>query len=286
MNSLLAILLRSIFLFIIILALTRVMGKGNLSKMQPFNFVCYMVVAIIASLISVNIITNIYLGLAALIVWALLPIAVDYLAMKSKWVHDLVRGRQWVVMKNGKVMEENLSKVRLTGEEFLSELRSKNVFNLADVEFAIMEATGDISLCLKSDKKPVTAHDLGTKISPKVQPETVILDGNILNEGLTNLGLNQRWLKVQLDNAGVALENVFIAQVDSSGDMYIDLFDDNIQVPQPKVKELLYANLEKAQADFMSFALETEDKEAKANFLHNAKELEKVLKKLKPYLLR
>ncbi|GIM27614.1 hypothetical protein CPJCM30710_02800 [Clostridium polyendosporum] len=286
MNNLLIIVLRSIFLFFLTLVLTRVMGKRSLSNMLPFNFICYLVVAIIASLISLNIITNLFFGLIALAIWGLFPIALDYLSMKSKWIHDVVTGKQWVLMKNGKVMEENLSEVRLTGEELLRELRSKNVFNLADVEFAIMESTGEINICLKSDKKPVTAHDLGTKVSPKVEPQTIILDGNILNEGLTNMGLNQEWLKTQLENAGVALENVFIAQVDSSGEIYIDLFDDNIQVPQPKVKELLYANIEKVQSDLMSFALETQSENAKSMYLYHAKKLEEVMKKLKPYLLR
>lgn len=285
MNSWLVILLRSIFLFFVTLILTRIIGKRNLSTMLPFDFICYTIVAIIASLISVNIITNIYFGLSALVVWGVLPIALDYLSMKSKWIHDLISGKQWILMKNGKVMEENLSEVRLTGEELLRQLRSKNVFNLADVEFAIMESTGEINVCLKSDKKPVTAHDLGTKVSPQIEPQTVILDGNILNEGLTNMGLNQMWLTTQLENAGVVLDNVFIAQVDSSGDMYLDLFDDKIQVQQPKVKELLYATLEKTQADLMSFALDTENKEAKAKYSDNAKKVEEVMKKLKPYLL-
>ena len=286
MNSWLVILLRTIFLFFVTLILVRFMGKRNLSTTLPFNFICYSVVAIIASLISVNIIRNLYFGLTALVVWGLAPIALDYLSMKSNWIHDLISGKQWVLMKNGKVMEENLSKARLTGEELLRELRSKNVFNLADVEFAIMESTGDINVCLKSNRKPATAHDLGIKVSPQVEPQTIILDGNILNEGLTNMGLNQSWLRAQLENSGVALENVFIAQVDSSGDIYLDLFDDNIKVQQPQVKELLYASLEKAQADLMSFALDTEDKEAKAKFAYNAKELEAVMAKLKPYLLR
>jgi len=74
--------------------------------------------------------------------------------------------------------------------------------------------------------------------------------------------------------------------VDSSGDLYIDLFDDSIQLPQPKVKEMLYANLEKSQADLTTFALETEDEKAKTIYYKNAQKLKKVMEKLEPYLLR
>jgi Predicted membrane protein len=262
------------------------MKKKSLSTVTPFDFISYVVVAIIISLISLNIIPNIYFGLIALAVWVLMPIILDYASMKSKWIYNIRNGKERVLIKDGKVMEDNLSKERMTGQEFLQALRSKKAFNLADVEFAVMETTGDINVSLKADKKPVTSYDLGKKVAPKTEPQTVILDGNMLNEGLTNIGLNQGWLSTELENKGVALENVFIGQVDSSGDLYLDLFDDMIQVPKTQVKEMLYASIQKSQADLMTFSLDTDNKVAKAMYLKNAQKLEKVIKKLEPYLLR
>lgn len=286
MKDWIVILLRSTFLFFLTLIMVRVLGKRQPSRMNPFSFVYYMVIAIIAALISTNLIRNMVWGSISLAVWILLPIALDYLALKSKWIHDLVNGKPTILIKDGKVMEENLIQVRYTGEELLRELRSKNAFNLADVEFAVMETTGDINVLMKTDKKPVTPYDLGRKVSPQPEPQTVILDGNILNEPLSNLGLNQEWLKVQLENMGITPDNVFIGQVDGSGDLYVDLFNDSLQVPQPKVKELIYANLKKCQADLMTFALETEDPQVKNMYLKNFNKVEQVTRKLEPYLLR
>jgi len=285
MKDWLEILVRSGILFFLALFLVRIMGKRQPSRMNPFNFVNYMVIAVITALISVNGINGV-MGLIALGIWVSFPIALDYLALKSKWVHDLINGKPTILMKDGKIMEENLIQVRYSGEELLRELRSKNAFNLADVEFAVMETTGDISVLLKSDKKPVTPFDLGRKVSPQPEPQTVILDGNILIEPLSNLGLNQEWLRVQLENLGVTPDNVFIAQVDGSGELYADLFDDSLQVPQPKVKELLYATLEKTQADLISFALEAKDTEVREMYVKNAGKIKKVTEKLEPYLLR
>lgn len=286
MQEWLVILVKSILLFFLTLFVVRVLGKRNISSITPFNFVSYIVIAVLAALISANIITNFAFGLIALLVWVLLSIALDYLSIKSKRIHDLINGKETVLIKHGKVMEESLLKARLTGEELLRELRNKNAFNLADVEFALMETTGDINVYLKSDKKPVTAHDLGIKVAPQTEPQTVILDGNMLNEPLSSLGLNREWLGVQLENMGVSLDNVFIGQVDSSGDLYLDLFDDAVELPQPKVKELLYANLEKTHADLLSFALETQDENAKAMYTRNADKLQQLMDRLKPYLLR
>lgn len=284
MQKWIQILLRSVSMFFLSLTLIRLMGKRNISRITPFRFVSYIVIAILAGLISANIITNLVYGFIALGVWALFPIALDYLSVKSKWIHDLINGKETVLIKHGKIMEESLLQARLTGEELLRELRTKNAFNLADVEFAVMEATGDINVFMKSDKKPVTAHDLGIKVAPQAEPQTIILDGNILNEPLSSLGLNREWLGIQLENMGVSLDNVFIGQVDSSGDLYLDLFDDSIELPQPKVKEMIYANLEKSQADLTSFSLETQDEDAKSMYSKNAEKLQQLMEKLKPYL--
>ncbi len=286
MQGWLNILIRSSVLFFVVLVMIRIMGKRHPSRITPFYFVVYTVISLIVALISVNIITNVVYGVIALGAWAALAIVLDYLALKSKAVHDLVSGKETVLIKQGKVMEENLSRARLTGEELLRELRTKNVFDLADVEFALLETTGEINVLLKSDKRPVSPHDLELKVAPRSETQTVILDGNILDEPLANLGLNRRWVRSELEKTGVALENVFIGQVDSSGELYLDLFDDAVQLSQAKVKELLYASLEKSQADLAAFSLETENQQAKLMYLKNADRLNTVLEKLKPYLLR
>ena len=286
MQSLAIVLFRTILLFFLTLIISRVMGKSSLSKATPFKFISYIAIGVIASLISLGLITNIVFGLITLAVWLSFSIALDYLSLKSKWIHNLVNGRETILIKDGKVMEENLADVRYTGEELLRELRTKNAFNLADVEFAVMEYTGDINVLLKSDKKPITPHDLEWKVAPGTESQTVILDGNILDESLSNMGLNREWLKIQLCNSGVSIDNVFIGQVDSSKDLFLDLFDDSIEVPKPKVKELLYANISKVYADFLSFSLETDDIKAKKMYSKNADLLKQLMDKMRPYLLR
>lgn len=258
------VLLRTILLCFISLAISRFIGKSSISKATPFKFISYIVIGIIASLISLGLIPNIVFGFIALAVWLLFSIAIDYLSMRSKWIHDLINGRETILIKDGKVMEENL----------------------ADVEFAVMEYTGDINVLLKSEKNPITPHDLEWKVSPSSESETVILDGNILDESLSNLGLNREWLNTQLSTSGASVDNVFIGQVDSSGDLYLDLFDDSIEVAEPKVKELLYASISKAYADLLSFSLETDDIKAKHMYSKNANILKELMDKLKPYLIR
>lgn len=286
MSTWLIMLFKSILLFFIAIVITKYLKRKTISRCTPFDFISYSVIAIIISLMSLNLISNFYFGLVALAVWAFMPLFLDYAEMKSKTVYNILHGKERVLIKNGKIMEDNLSKERITGQEFLQQMRSKNAFNLADVEFALMESNGDINISLKADKKPVTSYDLGKKIGAKAEPQAVILDGNILNEGLTNAGLNQGWLTTQLEMQGVSVENVFLGQVNSSGDLYLDLYDDMIQVPKAQVKEMLYASIEKSISDLISFSIDTDNLESKKMYSDNAKKLDEVIKKLEPYLLR
>lgn len=286
MQDWIVVLIRTIVLFILSLAIVKIIGTGSLSKISPFKLISYIVISIITSMILLGLIPNIFLGLVALVIWVLLFLLLDYLSIRSKLIHDFIVGRETVLIKNGKIMEENLMDVRYTGDELLRELRSKNAFCLADVEFAVMESTGEINVLLKSEKHPITPHDLQKKVAPLSEPQTIILDGNILDESLSNIGLNREWLNIQLSNAGVSLDNIFIGQVDSSGNLYIDLFDDIIQVAQSNVKEMIYANVAKCQADFLSFALETNNPKAKKMYSKNADKLKKLMDDLEPYLLR
>lgn len=262
------------------------MGKKPAAKMTTFQLVNYIVIAILAALISVKMVTSFRLGLVAFGVWVLLPILLNFLGVKSKIVYDFIHGRETVLVKKGKVMEENLKKTKLTGDELIRELRSKNAFNLGDVEFAVLEATGEVNVVFKTDKRPITPHDLEWKVAPQTQTQTIILDGNILHDSLNAVDLNEGWVKTQLKGMGVDLTNVFIGQVNGSGDLYVDLFDDMIQLPQPTVKEMLYSSIEKSQGDFVKYALETQNQEAKRMYTTNAHKLEELMEQLRPYLLR
>ena len=130
MQAWIEILLRSIALFFVTLFFIRIMSRRNITQTTPFNFVNYIVIAVIASLMSVGIIANLVFRFIALSIWIIFSIALDYLTIRSKWVHDWVNGKETVLIKHGKIMEQNLLETRITAEELLRDLRSKNIFNL------------------------------------------------------------------------------------------------------------------------------------------------------------
>ena len=280
------IFLRSAGLFAITLLLVRLIGKRTTARMTFFDLVTVIAIGVTAASISMGLTGSITGGLIALAVWTVFPALIYVLAIKYKTVRDIVQGKEAVLINHGKVLEDSLLESRLTPEDLLSELRRKSVFSFADVEFAVMEPSGEISVLLKKESRPVTPRTLNIAAGRDSVPQTVIMDGIIMDEPLTAMGLNRKWLHTELEKAGVAPENVFIAQVDSTGQLYLDLFDDAIQVPRPKARELAYYTLKKCQADCELYALGTQDPEAKKMYTRSAGVLADVVEETRPLLTR
>jgi len=282
----LEVLLRSVGLFVVTLFMVRLIGKRQTSRLTLFDLVTAIVIGVIAAAVSLKLVPNLVHGLLALLVWTGLPALIYLLAIKSKMVRDIVQGKETVLINQGKVLEDKLMEARFTPEDLLSQLRKKNAFKVADVEFAVLEPTGEVSVLLKKDQQPVTPQTANLTVGMESVPQTVIMDGTIMDEPLTAMGLNRNWLHTELVKAGVTLENVFIGQVDSVGQLYLDLFDDLIQVPKPKTKELAWASIKKCQADCELYALGTKQPEAKSMYSKSAQVLAEAVKELEPVLRR
>jgi uncharacterized membrane protein YcaP (DUF421 family) len=284
MPAWLEVAIRSVSILIGLFIITKILGKKQLSKLSFFEYIVGITIGDIAGTMSMDRGINLTEGITSILIWALFPVFISYISLKSKKFRDFVEGNSTVFIKNGKVLEDNLKKEKYTLDELLEQLRKKNVFRVADVEFATLETNGDLSILLKRDKQPLAVGDVFPNPAPIKEPQTVIMDGKILDEPLATMGLNRGWLKEELDKQGAAIENVFLAQVDSYGQLTIDLYNDKIQVPKPQQKQLLLASIKKAQADFELFALQTEAKEASEMYAKNAHKLSEILNKVEPFL--
>ncbi|NLW45670.1 MAG: DUF421 domain-containing protein [Syntrophomonadaceae bacterium] len=273
-------------IFILVLLSTRLLGKRPVTRLTLFDLTTVIVIGFIAGALSLNLVPNLANGLISLGIWILFPALIYALSLKFKTVRDLYQGKETVIVNHGRVLDDKLLEAGLTPEDFLGILRQKNVFNFADVEFAVLEPTGELSVLPKKEQQGVTPKILGIKVAEESVPQTVILDGNIMDEALTAIGLNRNWLLTELDKAGVAAENIFIAQVDSTGQLYLDLFDDSLSTPQPTTREMTLATLKKCLADCELFALGTRNPEAKTMYRETAAGLNDIIAELEPLLGR
>ncbi len=273
------------FLFIFVLILmTRLLGKKQISEITFFEYISGITIGSIAGEVIMGLDRNIFHGVIAIVVFGGITLTVDFLTLKSKKLRDIIEGKGVALIQNGKIMEENLKKEKYSLDELGSLLRGKNVFNTAEVEFAVLEPNGELSVLLKKENRPVTPKDLNIKVANEKEPQTIIMDGKIIDNALSDSGKNRGWLMIELDKQGVTLENVFYAQVDAYGDLSIDLYDDQLIIPPPQTRPLLMAMIKKCQADMESFALETNSATSKQMYQKNAKKFTEITTQLSPFL--
>jgi uncharacterized membrane protein YcaP (DUF421 family) len=280
------ILLRSLGAIAALFIFTRILGKKQISQLTFFEYIAGITLGELAGFISTDMESHYFLGLTALSVWFIVPLCVEWITLKSKTLRDLFEGKSAVVIKEGKILEDNLKKERFSTDELLQRLRTKDVFNLADVEFAVLETSGDLNVLLKKENQPLTPKHLGIKTAPEQPPQAVIMDGEIIDESLASIGLNRGWLHEELNKLGIPHNNIFLAQVDSYGELYIDVYDDMLKMPSPQNKAMLLATLKKCEADLEMFSLSVETPETKQMYGDCAETLQRTIGELTPLLKR
>ncbi|MFC4024283.1 DUF421 domain-containing protein [Oceanobacillus longus] len=278
------VVLRSLTLIALLFFLIKWLGTKQLSQLNIFETISGIVLGGIAAIHTIDPNTNFSYALIAMVIWFVIPFGVEKISLKSKAFRDFTEGKSTVFIQDGKIMEDNLKKEGYSTDDLLEKLRDNNVFLASDVEFAVLEPSGTLSVLPKRENRPLTAKDLGIKLASAKEPQTVIMDGNVLLEPLANLSLNPNWLETELDKMNVSIENVFLAQADSDGQLTIDLYDDMIAVPEPTEKPLLLATMKKCQADLELFALSTENPQSKGMYQRNSKRMQNAIDSVSPYL--
>lgn len=227
MSITLVVVIRSIISFFILLLLVRLMGKQQLAQLTFFDYVVGITIGSIASTISVQVNENLLSTMAGLATWTILAIVLAILSVHSVWIRKVVDGEAVIVVANGKILEENLKRIRIPLDQVLSELRTQGVFNITDVEFAMFEPGGKISIQKKAQKQPVTPGDLNITTQYDGLPTNLILDGMLLDDALHSLNLTKAWLQYQLSKQNIEdITEVSLAQLDTKGNLYVDLKGD------------------------------------------------------------
>jgi uncharacterized membrane protein YcaP (DUF421 family) len=227
MPILFVVIIRSTISFFALLLLIRLIGKQQVSQLTFFDYVLGITIGSIASTLSVQINENMTATLTGMGVWAALAILLAYLDMHNIWVRKVVGGEATVVIENGKILEEHLRKIRIPVDELISELRTQGVFNISDVEFALFEPGGKLSIQKKSPKQPITPEDINLTTKYNGLPTNLIMDGILLTDALQSLKLSKAWLQHQLSKQKIQdISDISLAQLDTMGNLYVDLKGD------------------------------------------------------------
>jgi uncharacterized membrane protein YcaP (DUF421 family) len=222
-NPFLEILIRGIGAFILILLVTRLVGKTQVGQLTVSDFVNAIVIGSIGAAAVTDLKESGWYYVFGLLLFGLLTIGAEYLAMKYRPARKLLEGEPTVIIHNGKILEDNMRKLVYHVDDLTMQLRDKGVFNIADVEFAVLEPNGKLSVLLKSQKQPLTPQDLQLPTRYQGIPSEMIIDGIVIQQNLKQNNLTEEWLYQELEKQGIkSVQEVMYASLDTEGKLYVD----------------------------------------------------------------
>lgn len=205
---------RAIILYIIIIFSIRLMGKRQLGELQPSELVVTILMSNIATLPIEDINIPMIMGVVPIFTLVCLDVALSHLSLFSRGFRRIISGSPKIIITDGKIDQKQMKKLRFTIDDLMESLRSVQVFDISEVQLAIVETTGKISVYQKQNLQPCTPQDMGINKMCKNPPQLIIDDGEIVENALKFIGLDKKWLNNILKKEQCDLKNVFMMVAD------------------------------------------------------------------------
>ncbi len=218
----LEILMRSVVVYAILLVLTRFMGRKQLSQITFFDYVVGITIGSIAASAVVDRTIPLIDGFIAIVVWCVLPIAIGYVALRNIRFRTLVDGKPCIVIQNGVILRENMRKAKYNIGDMLMQLRDKDIFDISEVDFAIFEPNGTLSVLRKPECDKPTRADLNITAQYSGIMAELIIDGRIMEKHLKAVKKDIGWLMGELKSRGISRpDDVVFAGLMEGGQLYV-----------------------------------------------------------------
>lgn len=207
-------------IYILVLVVMRIMGKREISQMQPFELVIAIMIADLASVPMSDTGIPIFNGIIPILALLLFQLIISIINLKNIRLRQIICGKPQILIYRGKIDEKALKKEKITINELQERLRQNNIFTLGDVEYAILETSGEISVIQKPEKRNTIPEDFN--ITPEYEgiPYDLIIDGKIMYENLKKIGKDEIWLKKQVDKFNIKPENALIVTFDGKEQIF------------------------------------------------------------------
>lgn len=211
---------RAVILYLLVLIVMRIMGKREISQLQPFELAISIMIADLASIPMTEVGVPLSNGIIPIIGLLVMHLTISVLNLKSTKIREIMCGKPRLLISKGKIDEKALKKERFTINELEERLRSKDVYNLGDVEYAILETSGDVTIIQKPEKRNVTTEDLNLNVDYEGIPYDLVVDGRIMYDNLKKLGKNYIWLEKEIKKFGFKPEQALVATIDGKGQFF------------------------------------------------------------------
>ena len=205
---------RTAVLYILLIAVIRLMGKRQIGQMEPSEFVVTMLAANLAAIPMEDAGIPFYSGLVPILTVLGVELVLSGISMSSVRFRRILCGKPVIMIENGRILRENLLKTRVTLDELTGHLREKDVLDLTTVQYAILETNGNLSVFLYPAEAPASAREAGIVPKPRYLPVTIIEDGVLMNENMEKAGKDEAWVRRVLGNHRASIPGTWLLTVD------------------------------------------------------------------------
>lgn len=227
---------RTILVLWILFFITKIIGKRQISQMNLYDYIIGITIGSIAADISLDIEKNLISGIVSLVIYALFSLLLTYLTMKSITLRRFFVGVPTVLIEKGKIIEKGLTKCKININDLLEEARTEGYFNIEEIDYALMETSGKISFLPKEKEKPATKKDMAVTLKKQTLTANLIIDEEVLEENLNDIGKDKKWLMQQLKVQGYNNTNgILLATFDSN--QKLKIYEKNEKVKKKSVLE-------------------------------------------------
>ena len=212
--------IRVSIIYILVLVIMRIMGKREIGQMQPFELVIAIMIADLASVPMADTGIPISNGIIPILALLLFQLIISIINLKSITLRKIICGKPRILIYRGKIDEQALKKEKITINELQERLRQKSIFTIGDVEYAILETSGEISVIQKPEKRNIIVEDLN--ITPEYEgiPYDLVIDGKIMYENLKKIGKDERWLQKEVEKFKTKPQDALIVTFDGKGQIF------------------------------------------------------------------
>lgn len=211
---------RSIVLYIIVLIVMRLMGKREIGQLQPFELAISIMIADLATIPMTETGIPIFNGIIPILGLLLMHILISMINLKSLKAREIICGKPRILIYRGKIDAKALKKERFTINELQEKLRGNNIVNLGDIEYAILETSGEVTIIQKPEKRGSIPEDFNIKPEYEGIPYDLVIDGKVMEQNLKKIGKNYNWLKKQVEKFGIKPEEALVVTIDGKGQIF------------------------------------------------------------------
>ena len=211
---------RAIILYIIVLFVMRLMGKREIGQLQPFELAISIMIADLATIPMTDTGIPISNGIVPILGLLVMHLLITLINIKSIKAREVICGKPSILIYRGRIQENALIKERFTINELQERIRAQNILNIGDVEYAILETSGQITVIEKPNKRGTIPEDFGIMPEYEGIPYDLVVDGKIQNKNLKQIGKNYQWLKKQVNKFNMEPEDALIVTIDGKGDFF------------------------------------------------------------------